>query len=66
MKSETAIIVGFPVNRRVETAIVRRYTDRNNRIRLTDFIIVVCKLTLMYGKYSVWILMTLINSMQES
>nr|XP_022318087.1 calpain small subunit 1-like [Crassostrea virginica] len=40
--------LGFPVNRRVETAIVRRYTDRNNRIRLTDFIIVVCKLTLMY------------------
>nr|XP_019920735.2 calpain-9-like isoform X1 [Crassostrea gigas]XP_019920737.2 calpain-9-like isoform X2 [Crassostrea gigas] len=40
--------LGFPVNRMVQTAIVRRYADRNNKIRLTDFIIVICKLTLMF------------------
>ncbi|XP_048760770.1 calpain-9-like isoform X1 [Ostrea edulis] len=40
--------LGFPVNRMVQTAIVRRYADRNSKIRLTDFIIVICKLTLMY------------------
>ncbi|XP_062594364.1 calpain-A-like [Saccostrea cucullata] len=43
--------LGFPVNRMVQTAIVRRYADRNNKIRLTDFIIVICKLTLMYQIY---------------
>lgn len=45
-------VSGFPVNRMVQTAIVRRYADRNNKIRLTDFIIVICKLTLMFRKYT--------------
>ncbi|XP_071129404.1 calpain-B-like [Mytilus edulis] len=38
----------FTVNRQVLTAIVRRYGNRNNKIRLTDFLIVIFKLTLMF------------------
>ncbi|XP_076075998.1 calpain-B-like [Mytilus galloprovincialis] len=38
----------FTVNRQVLIAIVRRYGNRNNKIRLTDFLIVIFKLTLMF------------------
>ncbi|XP_063445321.1 calpain-A-like [Mytilus trossulus] len=38
----------FTVNRQVLVAIVRRYGNRNNKIRLTDFLIVIFKLTLMF------------------
>uniref|UniRef100_K1Q505 Calpain-9 n=1 Tax=Magallana gigas TaxID=29159 RepID=K1Q505_MAGGI len=48
LKFSTETCRSFPVNRMVQTAIVRRYADRNNKIRLTDFIIVICKLTLMF------------------
>ncbi|CAG2195590.1 CAPNN [Mytilus edulis] len=40
--------LGFTVNRQVQIAIVRRYGNRNNKIRLTDFLIVIFKLTLMF------------------
>ena len=40
--------LGFSVNRQVQIAIVRRYGNRNNKIRLTDFLIVIFKLTLMF------------------
>nr|XP_034311081.1 calpain-1 catalytic subunit [Crassostrea gigas]XP_034311082.1 calpain-1 catalytic subunit [Crassostrea gigas] len=43
-----ASTLGFPVNRRIEMAIVRRYADRDDKIRLQDFIIIICKLTLMH------------------
>lgn len=43
---------GFPVNRRIEMAIVRRYADRDDKIRLQDFIIIICKLTLMHRESS--------------
>uniref|UniRef100_K1QR37 EF-hand domain-containing protein n=1 Tax=Magallana gigas TaxID=29159 RepID=K1QR37_MAGGI len=46
--SRTASTLDFPVNRRIEMAIVRRYTDRDDKIRLQDFIIIICKLTLMH------------------
>lgn len=33
-------------------AIVRRYADRDDKIRLQDFIIIICKLTLMHRESS--------------
>ncbi|XP_060600519.1 calpain-B-like isoform X3 [Ruditapes philippinarum] len=38
----------FPVSRMVLTSIVRRYGGRDRRLSLEDFIIVMCKLTVMY------------------
>ncbi|WAQ96125.1 CAN8-like protein [Mya arenaria] len=41
--------LGFPVSRMVLTSIVRRYGGRDRRISLQDFIIVMCKLVVMFG-----------------
>jgi len=46
----SSIFPGFPVSRMVLTSIVRRYGGRDRSISLEDFIIVMCKLVLMYSK----------------
>ena len=40
--------LGFSVDRRMQKAIAHFYGNRNNKIRLTDFLIVVYRLTLMF------------------
>lgn len=40
--------LGFPVSRPVLTSIVRRYGDRDNRISLTDFVVVVMRLVQLF------------------
>ncbi|KAL4239854.1 peptidase C2 [Mactra antiquata] len=40
--------LGFPVSRMVLTSIVRRYGGRNRKLNLDDFIIVMCKLVIMF------------------
>lgn len=40
--------LGFVVNKQVQIAIVRRYGNRNNQIKLADFLIVIFKLTMMF------------------
>nr|KAG5703165.1 hypothetical protein BaRGS_027330 [Batillaria attramentaria] len=42
--------LGFPVSRPVLTSIVRRYGDRNNRIALQDFIVVVMRLIQLFSE----------------
>lgn len=41
--------LGFPISRMVLTGIVRRYGGRDNTVSLPDFIIILCKLTVMYS-----------------
>ncbi|XP_033745701.1 calpain-B-like [Pecten maximus] len=43
--------LGFPISRMVLTGIVRRYGGRDNTISLPDFIVILCKLTVMYSIY---------------
>ncbi|XP_060081791.1 calpain-B-like [Ylistrum balloti] len=43
--------LGFPISRMVLTGIVRRYGGRDNTISLPDFIVILCKLTVMYSLY---------------
>ncbi|KAK7113571.1 calpain-B-like isoform X2 [Littorina saxatilis] len=43
---------GFPVSRSVLTAIVRRYGDRDNRISLEDFIVVIVRLIQLFNVYN--------------
>ncbi|XP_021354811.1 calpain-9-like [Mizuhopecten yessoensis] len=43
--------LGFPISRMVLTGIVRRYGGRDNSISLPDFIVILCKLTVMYSLY---------------
>ncbi|KAL8585039.1 hypothetical protein ACOMHN_043675 [Nucella lapillus] len=43
--------LGFPVSRPVLTSIVRRYGDRNNRISLEDFVVVVFRLIQLFNVY---------------
>ncbi|XP_055875856.1 calpain-9-like isoform X2 [Biomphalaria glabrata] len=43
--------LGFPISRPVLTSIVRRYGGRENTISLTDFILVICRLTSLYASF---------------
>ncbi|RUS90532.1 hypothetical protein EGW08_001709 [Elysia chlorotica] len=45
--------LGLSLSRSVITAMVRRYGDRHNQISLTDFILLVCKLTTLYASFHI-------------